>query len=106
MMSIMDHLTDKEDWQAKVFDDGIVSKWREEALAILDEQFCNLAKSDKSQYWDEDGNLNMRDDYGVEHIEPLKSVMNANTFDCVCFLPDKLGYALTLKSKVHRGTPK
>jgi hypothetical protein len=106
MMSIMDCLTDKEDWQKKVFDDEIVSKWREEALAIPDEQFCKLAKCDKSQYWDEDGNLNVRDDYSADHVEPLKGIMTTNTFDCVCSILFILGYVLILNSKVRRRTPK
>jgi hypothetical protein len=84
MMSIMDRLTDKEDWQKKVFDDEVVSKWREEALAIPDEQFCKLANSGKSQYWDADGNLNVQDDWSTEHVNPLKGIMTMNTFNCVC----------------------
>ena len=33
MMAIMDKITDKPDWDKKVFDDTIVQKWRHEALA-------------------------------------------------------------------------
>ena len=33
MMAIMDKITDKPDWDRKVFDDTIVHKWRQEALA-------------------------------------------------------------------------
>jgi hypothetical protein len=47
MLSIMDRLTDKEEWHKKVFNDKIVSKWREEALAIPDAYFWKLAISDK-----------------------------------------------------------
>jgi hypothetical protein len=83
MMSIMDRLTDKTDWQTKVFNEEIVSKWRDEALAIPDEQFCNLAKSGKSQYWDTDGNLTVQDDRGADHVQPLKDIMTTNTFDYV-----------------------
>lgn len=32
MMAIMDSITDKKDWDKKVFDDTIVQKWRQEAL--------------------------------------------------------------------------
>ena len=32
-MAIMDKITDKPDWDKKVFDDTIVQKWRQEALA-------------------------------------------------------------------------
>ncbi|KAK1757322.1 hypothetical protein QBC47DRAFT_375666 [Echria macrotheca] len=37
MMLVMDRLTDKPDWHVKVFDQDIVAKWREEALAWPDE---------------------------------------------------------------------
>ena len=33
MMAIMDKITDKPDWDKKVFDDTIVQKWRQEALS-------------------------------------------------------------------------
>lgn len=32
MMILMNNLTDKKNWHEKVFDDGIVAKWRREAL--------------------------------------------------------------------------
>lgn len=67
MMSVMDSLTDKEDWHKKVFDDGIISKWREEAMSIPDEDFVQLAVRDKR--WNENS---------------LHGIMTANTFDYVC----------------------
>lgn len=33
MMAIMDKITDKTDWDKKIFDEAIVQKWRQEALA-------------------------------------------------------------------------
>ena len=33
MMAIMDKITDKSEWDKKVFDDTIMQKWRQEALA-------------------------------------------------------------------------
>jgi len=39
MMLIMDRLTDKPDWQRKVFDQKITSKWIDEALALPDDLF-------------------------------------------------------------------
>ena len=33
MMAIIDKITDKLDWDSKVFDDTIVQTWRREALA-------------------------------------------------------------------------
>jgi hypothetical protein len=87
MMSIMDKLTDKEKWHEKVFDDTIVSKWREEALAISDEQFESLAKHAKHQSWDEEGNLEIGDDLGPYDEDGLKGIMNVNAFDCVSSNP-------------------
>jgi hypothetical protein len=85
MMSVMESLTDKEDWHTKVFDDKIVSKWREEALAIPDEQFFKLATSGKSQFWEESGNVRLQDEdlYGVK---VLQGIIDTNTFDCVCII--------------------
>ena len=34
MMIVMDRLTDKPDWHQKIFDEEIVSKWTDEALAL------------------------------------------------------------------------
>ncbi|KAI1078347.1 hypothetical protein F5B20DRAFT_547833 [Whalleya microplaca] len=50
MMMVMDRLSDKRDWHNKVFDDTIVSKWREEALAIPDRKFNDLVRSCKSRW--------------------------------------------------------
>ena len=33
MMAIMDNITDKPDWDEKVFDETIIQNWRQEALA-------------------------------------------------------------------------
>jgi hypothetical protein len=37
MMMLMDALTDKPNWHEKVFDDTIVTKWRNEAVAHSEE---------------------------------------------------------------------
>ncbi|CAG9982962.1 unnamed protein product [Clonostachys byssicola] len=39
MMIVMDRLSDKPDFHRKVFDDAIVAKWIDEALAIPDDSF-------------------------------------------------------------------
>lgn len=84
MMSVMESLTDKEDWHKKVFDDAVVSKWREEALAIPDEQFNTLAKQGKHQYW-RDGTPHIGDDgLGNRWDQVLRDVLNTSTFDHVC----------------------
>ena len=36
MMELMNRITDKEDWDKKVFDGAVSSKWKSEALAIPD----------------------------------------------------------------------
>ncbi|ESZ91703.1 hypothetical protein SBOR_7922 [Sclerotinia borealis F-4128] len=82
MMSIMDRLTDKEEWHLKVFDEKIVSKWREEARAIPDEQFWNLAISDKVQQWDREGKLIINADSNSERLKPLTGIMSDDSFNC------------------------
>lgn len=86
MMDVMEKLTDKEDWHIKVFNDEIVAKWREEALAIPDQQFMQLAISAKRQYWDRStGSLNLEDD-DDDTYKVLEGIMTENTFDCVSVL--------------------
>ena len=80
MLSIMDRLTDKVDWHTKVFDDSIVSKWREEAMAISDQQFNHIATRDKSRNWDVDESLDYSYPSGPQ---PLAGIMTTNTFDVV-----------------------
>ncbi|KAK4443131.1 hypothetical protein QBC34DRAFT_362554 [Podospora aff. communis PSN243] len=41
MMMIMERLTDKPDWHVKIFDQAIVDKWTEEALAWPNEDLWN-----------------------------------------------------------------
>jgi hypothetical protein len=87
MMDIMEKLTDKEDWNKKVFDDGIVAKWREEALAVPDSYFWDLAVYSKSEYWRYDnGQLELDDDY--DFACQLEGIMDEPTFEvvrCVLF---------------------
>jgi hypothetical protein len=71
MMSVMDLLTDKENWHKKVFDEKIVAKWRDEALAIPDLDLWNIATNGSG-----------------DTIEPLKGVITSNTFDCVSSFGD------------------
>jgi len=81
-MSIMDHLTDKEDWHEKVFDEDVVSKWEKEAQAISDVELSGLATSGKYQKWDEDGRVAVNAE-SSEHIRPLQNIMNEDTFAAV-----------------------
>jgi hypothetical protein len=50
MMSVMNTLTDKKDWHKKVFDEKIVAKWREEAIAIPDDYFWDLAEAEEREH--------------------------------------------------------
>jgi hypothetical protein len=71
MMSIMETLTDKDDWHTKVFDERIVAKWREEARKIPDEYFWDLAEAPGS---------------GRIHAHPTESparILNDKSFDYV-----------------------
>ena len=51
MMIIMDRLTDKPDWNRKVFDEDIVAKWTSEALALPVEQLWNSIASEDVMSW-------------------------------------------------------
>lgn len=97
MMSVMDRLTDKPDWHKKVFDEGILSKWRQEAMTIPDEQFHILATRGKSHYWDTEGNTRL----GDPDIPVLKGVMTENSFNCVSQIPWSSIFVLTLNDQVH-----
>jgi hypothetical protein len=81
MMHIMDRLTDKADWNKKVWDDGIVEKWRVEAKGIADIEWWNIATGMQAEEEpdpeDEDYRPYMR------HRCQLEGVVNDNTFDCV-----------------------
>jgi len=45
MMDVMEKLTDKAQWNKKVFDDEIVEKWKKEALATPKKQLYSIATS-------------------------------------------------------------
>ncbi len=46
MMSFMNEITDKSEWNTKVFDEAITAKWRSEALAMK-----NIDISEKMVDW-------------------------------------------------------
>jgi hypothetical protein len=84
MMYIMELLTDKEDWHRKILDDGIVAKWRNEALAIPDHDLWTIATYGKSQRSQVDGSVILENDWiTTRTVLPLRGIMTANTFDCV-----------------------
>jgi hypothetical protein len=83
MMNIIERLTDKDEWYKKVFDESIVSKWHEEALAISDEDLWSLAIGGKHQDYNEDGSVILREHIGMQAVVPLSSILTEYTFSCV-----------------------
>lgn len=85
MMDIMDKLTDKPDWHKKVLDEEIVTKWKEEALAIPDDVLLKLSTAGKSQSWDENegGQVHLRDDDLFRKQEQVESILNPTVVDYV-----------------------
>lgn len=55
MMAIMDRLTDKPDWNRKVFDVDIVNKWKSESMAVPDSEWMSLARGPGCPDWDVKG---------------------------------------------------
>lgn len=83
MMDVMEKLTDKPDWHKKVFDDTIVARWRNEALAVPDKELFKLATAGNSLYND--------DDYDRWFIDKIpEGILNGCSFDCVsmCIRPN------------------
>ncbi|KAK4224486.1 hypothetical protein QBC38DRAFT_511743 [Podospora fimiseda] len=48
MMILMDRLTDKPNWDDKIFDETIVAKWRDEALSQPERELWNQILGDKA----------------------------------------------------------
>ena len=85
MMVIMDKLSDKPDWHIKVFDDDIVSKWRQEALAYPDEELWNAATEGKfrvGRFWRGEK---------LDRSLALKGIMSDRAFDYVRYMPPPPG---------------
>lgn len=106
MMSVMERLTDKENWHNKVFDEDIVSKWRNEALAIPDEEFWSMAFRAKEYRGidaedEEDGGY--VDGYWHSHDQGIEGILDDATFDFVS--PVQIGHVSTnAKNKVYPRT--
>lgn len=82
-MDVMDRLTDKTDWHFKVFNSAIVSKWRDEALAIPNDYWWGLATSAKEQYWTKDGRVKIMAEETGDLIKVPENIMSVGTFNCV-----------------------
>jgi len=78
MMIIMDRLMDKKDWERKVFDEEIITKWRKEALDYPDDLLRLQATGDKRI---EEGQID------IGHVgynaQPLTGIMSNGAFDYV-----------------------
>ncbi|KAK8057996.1 hypothetical protein PG994_008444 [Apiospora phragmitis] len=97
MLAVMDRLTDKPDWDRKVFDDAIAAKWRAEALSQPEEGLYRLAT--------EHVNLNRNETLEDSKLSPLKRTryLSEKAFDyCIKELRikaqhfQKTGLVLTL----------
>jgi hypothetical protein len=89
MMQIVDQLSNKEDWQTKVFNDDIVSKWRKEAKEIPDENWWLEATTGK-------GRLTQEDDRGPSSVTMPRGIVSDATFDfCIEELRAKAAYYKT-----------
>ncbi|KAJ4422161.1 hypothetical protein N0V82_003245 [Gnomoniopsis sp. IMI 355080] len=97
MLAIMDRLTDKPMWNRKVFDEAIVSKWKDEALAVPDEEWMKVAAAPGSG-WDQPPERHQKYENGqfqwVEKVPTkLVGIMSERAFDfCVKELRSKACY--------------
>lgn len=86
MMDIMARLKDKMDWERKVFDDAIVSKWRDEALSSTQlGPLTNPAPHTGSVGDLQQTNNDDEDDYGMNSLERQR-VVSEELFQYVCTL--------------------
>jgi hypothetical protein len=50
MLNLMDHLTDKPDWDRDVFNDDTVAEWRQETFSRSEVELFNAITPDKDDY--------------------------------------------------------
>lgn len=84
MMGIMERLTEKKEWQKKVFDDDITTRWREEAMAIPDDVLMKAAAAPSSPW--ERGHTGYMTRHARHHIRAptkVKGIMSEAAFDYV-----------------------
>lgn len=88
MMAVMDKLMDKPDWHKKVFDEGIIEKWRKEALEYPDDELWKLATGGKvNTNWDRDADAEL---HMLLDIKPLTGIMSSESFDQVRRTPPEI----------------
>lgn len=88
MMVLMDRLSDKPDWDKKVFDEEIVAKWRKEALEQPEDKLYAQLVESKSG--------------GVKVPMPRARMMSETAFDYVCGLLI-WEFKLLTSNLVHQG---
>lgn len=78
----MEKITDKPDWHRKVFDEIIVERWQQEALAIPDEELFKLATAGKTQYWPNgtESGVILQNDSIVEDKRELEDILDERAF--------------------------
>ncbi|KAM0253647.1 hypothetical protein ACHAQJ_007159 [Trichoderma viride] len=80
MMNLMERLTDKEDWQKKIFNEEIVKEWRKEALEHPNKLYWKQATDNKGAD-------------AVGGVRRPPGIMDTATFDyCVKELRNKANY--------------
>ena len=87
MMMVMDRLTDKADWHKKVFDDTIVAKWRDEALAIPDDELYTLAARGKKRFDAEEMYHETYPNDFDSRLKRPKGIISGDTFNWVRQVP-------------------
>ncbi|KAJ0121097.1 hypothetical protein J7T55_008258 [Diaporthe amygdali] len=93
MMGVMNSLTDKKDWHKKVFDEAIVEKWREEAMAIPDQNLMTAAAAPSSD-WYRAGPVDVGTEPRPENTSTrVEGIMSKAAFDyCIQELQSKARY--------------
>lgn len=105
MMIIIDRLTDKPEWEKKVFSEDVVAKWRTEALHYPDDLLWRQASNGKQGKPDLES-----DEDSVGHFSylrttnPLKNIITDSIFDYVSFVIALMVFVLILQ--VCARTPK
>lgn len=87
MIVIMDILTDKQDWHKKIFIKSITEKWREEAMAILDDDLMAAAAAPSSDWYRASlGHMDAEDGV-VKAATRVQGIMSTVAFDYVRMWP-------------------
>ncbi|KAI9742088.1 MAG: hypothetical protein M1834_000478 [Cirrosporium novae-zelandiae] len=89
MVALMNHLTDKPDWDRKIFEDAIVSKWKQESSSqtqdITDSMlsWCMAEVKDKAKVFQATGTIVALDEGVMKSDSLVSDVINASFKDAV-----------------------